>query len=100
MLKVPIEGPQIEERFWIDQLPEQTVRFGFGHAKAFEPDRWLNDGDRVQVGNVELEVFHCPGHTPGHVVFFGKEDRLAIVGMYCLRARLVEQIFRAGTMRA
>jgi glyoxylase-like metal-dependent hydrolase (beta-lactamase superfamily II) len=74
------EGPQEEERFWIDQLPEQTVRFGFGHAKVFEPNRWLNDGDHVQVGNVDLEVFHCPGHTPGHIVFFDKADRLAIVG--------------------
>ena len=79
-LKVPIEGPQEDERFWIDQLPEQTVRFGFGQAKVFEPNRWLNDGDHVQVGNIDLEVFHCPGHTPGHVIFYDKADRLAIVG--------------------
>ncbi len=46
-LKVPIEGPQEDERFWVDQLPEQTVRFGFGHAKAFEPNRWFKDGDHV-----------------------------------------------------
>ena len=64
----------------MDQLPEQTVRFGFSHAKAFAPTRWLEDGDHVQVGNVDLEVLHCPGHTPGHVVFFDKEDRLALVG--------------------
>ena len=56
------------------------MRFGFGHAKTFEPNRWLNDGDHVQVGKVDLEVFHCPGHTPGHVIFFDKDDRLAIVG--------------------
>lgn len=79
-LGVPIEGPQIDEQFWIDQLPEQTVRFGFGNAKVFEPNRWLSDGDHVQVGKVDLEVFHCPGHTPGHIVFFDKADRLAIVG--------------------
>lgn len=79
-LGVPIEGPQIAEQFWLDQLPEQTIRFGFGHAKAFVPTRWLEDGDRVQVGKVELEVLHCPGHTPGHVVFFDKEGRLALVG--------------------
>ncbi len=79
-LGVPIEGPQIDERFWLDQLPEQTVRFGFGNAKAFTPTRWLEDGDHVQVGKVDLEVLHCPGHTPGHVVFFDKEDRLALVG--------------------
>ncbi|MCZ3096446.1 MBL fold metallo-hydrolase, partial [Acinetobacter baumannii] len=36
---VPIEGPHRDEQFWIDQLPEQTKRFGFGHAEAFEPDR-------------------------------------------------------------
>lgn len=79
-LGVPIEGPQIDEQFWLDQLPEQTIRFGFGNAKAFVPTRWLEDGDRVQVGKVDLEVLHCPGHTPGHVVFFDKEDRLALVG--------------------
>ena len=38
-LNIPIEGPQEDERFWIDQLPEQTVRFGFGHAKTFEHNR-------------------------------------------------------------
>lgn len=69
---MPIEGPQIDEQFWLDQLPEQTVRFGFGHAKAFVPTRWLEDGDHVQVGNVDLEVLHYPGHTPGHVVFFDR----------------------------
>jgi glyoxylase-like metal-dependent hydrolase (beta-lactamase superfamily II) len=79
-LRVPIEGPQVAEKFWLDQLPEQTVRFGFGNAKAFVPTRWLEDGDRVQVGKVDLDVLHCPGHTPGHVVFFDKEDRLALVG--------------------
>ena len=76
----PFASPQIDEEFCLDQLPEQTRHFGFGHAKAFVPTRWLEDGDHVQVGNVDLEVLHCPGHTPGHVVFFDKEDRLALVG--------------------
>lgn len=78
---VPIEGPHEEERFWIDQLPAQSQRFGFGGtAEAFEPARWLCDGDTVTVGEETLEVYHCPGHTPGHVVFFSREHRLAIVG--------------------
>lgn len=77
---VPIEGPHRDEQFWIDQLPEQTTRFGFGHAEAFEPDRWLDQGDTVQFGDETLEVYHCPGHTPGHVVFFSRTHRLAIVG--------------------
>lgn len=77
---VPLEGPQREDRFWIEQLPEQGGRFGFGALEAFEPDRWLEDGDTVRVGDATLEVRHCPGHTPGHVVFFAPEERLALVG--------------------
>jgi hydroxyacylglutathione hydrolase len=79
-LDVPIIGPQKEETFWIDQLPEQSIRFGFGHAKAFEPNRWLEDGDQVNVGNEVFDVYHCPGHTPGHVVFVDKQAKLAVVG--------------------
>lgn len=77
---VPIEGPQEEERFWIEKLPMQSERFGFPAADTFEPDRWLNDGDTVQFGDETLEVYHCPGHTPGHVVFFSRTHRVAIVG--------------------
>ncbi len=79
-LGVPIVGPQKEETFWIDQLPDQSVRFGFGHAKAFEPSRWLEDGDQVSVGKEVFDVYHCPGHTPGHVVFVDKDAKLAVVG--------------------
>ncbi|OXI49810.1 MBL fold metallo-hydrolase [Burkholderia aenigmatica] len=77
---VPIEGPQEEERFWIEKLPMQSERFGFPAAETFEPDLWLNDGDTVQFGDETLEVYHCPGHTPGHVVFFSRAHRVAIVG--------------------
>jgi len=79
-LGVAIEGPQEEERFWIDQLPQQGTMFGFAHVAAFTPDRWLCDGDQVHFGNVTLDVLHCPGHTPGHVVFFHPPAKLAIVG--------------------
>jgi len=79
-LKLPIEGPHAGDRFWIDGLPEQSRMFGFAACESFEPDRWLEDGDLVQVGEVEFEVKHCPGHTPGHVVFFSRPDRVAFVG--------------------
>jgi hydroxyacylglutathione hydrolase len=79
-LKLPIEGPHRGDQFWIDGLPEQSRMFGFPPSEKFVPDRWLDDGDRVTVGAVELEVLHCPGHTPGHVVFFSPADRLAFVG--------------------
>ena len=77
---VPLEGPQIEDKFWIDQLPGQGARYGFPPITAFEPDRWLEDGDTVRFGAQTLRVIHTPGHTPGHVVFFHEEGRLAIVG--------------------
>lgn len=79
-LGVPVEGPQREESFWIEQLPQQSQMFGFARAEAFTPDRWLEDGDRVRFGEVSLEVIHTPGHTPGHVVFFDRASRLAVVG--------------------
>lgn len=77
---VPIEGPQRNDKFWIDQLPRAAAGYGFPPAEAFEPDRWLEDGDTVSVGGATLDVRHCPGHTPGHVVFFSAPERLAIVG--------------------
>ena len=77
---VPLEGPHREDKFWIDQLPEQGKRFGFAALAAFEPNRWLDDGDTVQFGDQTLKVIHTPGHTPGHVVFFHEGARLAIVG--------------------
>jgi len=78
-LGLPIEGPHEDDRFWISRLDEDGKRFGINGA-AFEPDRWLNDGDKVSVGELELDVIHCPGHTPGHVVFFHKPSKFAIVG--------------------
>lgn len=78
--QLPIEGPHRDDQFWIDSLPEQAAMFGFPPAESFTPTRWLQQGDRVQVGEVTLEVLHCPGHTPGHVVFFSRQDRFAIVG--------------------
>ncbi len=79
-LDLPIEGPHIDDRFLIDELPQQCRRFGFPQLQSFTPARWLAGGDSVRFGNEELEVRHCPGHTPGHVIFFSPEHRLALVG--------------------
>ena len=78
-LGLPIEGPQEADRFWISRLGEDGARFGLDSA-VFEPDRWLEDGDQVTVGDLVLDVYHCPGHTPGHVVFHHPASKLAIVG--------------------
>lgn len=77
---VPIEGPHIEDKFWIDDLPRWCEMAGFPPSRVFTPTRWLNDGDTVSIGAETFQVVHCPGHTPGHVVFFNKQARLAIVG--------------------
>jgi hydroxyacylglutathione hydrolase len=78
-LGVPIEGPHKDDLFWIDQLDNDGARYGM-NAKSFTPDRWLNDGDQVTVGELTLDVIHCPGHTPGHVVFYHAPSHFAVVG--------------------
>jgi glyoxylase-like metal-dependent hydrolase (beta-lactamase superfamily II) len=79
-LGVPLEGPHEDDLFLIEGLVEQGSRFGFTDLSDFRPDRWLHQGDTVSFGKQTLEVYHCPGHTPGHVVFFHREANLAIVG--------------------
>lgn len=76
---VPIEGPHEGDRFWIEGLDDSAMRFGLP-GESFEPDRWLVGGDRVTVGDLTLDVVHCPGHTPGHVVFHHAPSRFALVG--------------------
>lgn len=79
-LGVPIEGPHIEDQFLIEQLAEQGARFGVEAGRPFTPTRWLDQGDSVTVGNLTFEVRFCPGHTPGHIIFFEPVTRIAFVG--------------------
>jgi hydroxyacylglutathione hydrolase len=76
---VPIEGPHPEDRFLTETVEEQGARFGIP-GRNFEPDRWLDENDVVTVGSQSFAVRHCPGHTPGHVVFVHEAARLAFVG--------------------
>jgi hydroxyacylglutathione hydrolase len=78
-LGVPIEGPQEADRFWISRLEDDGRNYGV-NGRIFEPDRWLENGETVTVGNLTLDVYHCPGHTPGHVVFHHAPSQVAIVG--------------------
>jgi len=95
-LGVPIVGPQREEAFWLDLLPQQAELFGFPPAVAFTPDLWLEDGDTVEVGSLQMDVLHCPGHTPGHVVFFQPEARLAFVGDVLFKGSIGRTDFPRG----
>jgi hydroxyacylglutathione hydrolase len=76
----PIEGPHPDDSFWIDDIETSGARWGLPEARSFTPDRWLGDGDVVTLGETEFEVLHCPGHTPGHVIFFNRAARFAQVG--------------------
>ncbi|APG62151.1 hypothetical protein LPB140_04270 [Sphingorhabdus lutea] len=78
-LGLPIEGPHEDDRFWISRLDDDGKKYGI-NGEIFEPDRWLLHGDKVTVGDLELDVIHCPGHTPGHVIFYHAPSRLAVVG--------------------
>ena len=78
-LGVPIEGPHEADRFWISRLEDDGRNYGVD-GRVFEPDRWLVHGDAVRVGELVLDVYHCPGHTPGHVVFHHAPSKVAMVG--------------------
>ncbi|MBK1724473.1 MBL fold metallo-hydrolase [Thiocystis violacea] len=77
---IPILGPHPDDAFLIEDLALQSRMFGFPPVPAFQPDQWLQSGDAIEIGTARLEVLHCPGHTPGHVVFLNAQDRLAQVG--------------------
>lgn len=97
-LRLPIIGPHEGDQFWIDELAQQSAMFGFPPAQPFTPTRWLYDGDTVQIGKSELIVRHCPGHTPGHVVFYSSEASRAFVGDVLFAGSIGRTDFPQGDM--
>jgi len=95
-LNLPIVGPHRDDAFWLVALPQQAQMFGFPPHSAFEPDRWLKAGDEVSIGEQRLEVLHCPGHTPGHLVFFHRPSALAQVGDVLFRGSIGRTDFPRG----
>jgi glyoxylase-like metal-dependent hydrolase (beta-lactamase superfamily II) len=79
-LQVPIEGPHIADKFLLDNVVTSGARFGMTGVRDFAPDRWLEEGDQVSIGGLTFDILHCPGHSPGSVVFYNKEMRFAHVG--------------------
>ena len=94
-LRVPIEGPHEADRYWIERLVEDGAKYGIT-GQPFEPSRWLMDGDEVQVGELKFAVRHCPGHTPGHVVFHHSPSKLALVGDVLFRGSVGRWDFPHG----
>lgn len=79
-IQIPVLGPHLNDSYWIDALPEITAKYGFPVSQSFTPSRWLQDGDEVKVGQYVFQIWHVPGHTPGHIVFYNKENKLLISG--------------------
>ena len=99
-LSLPVEGPHREDQFWIENMPQQAQMYGFPDVREFVPDRWLEQGDRVRFGQIEMQVLHCPGHTPGHVVFFNEDARLALVGDVLFKGSVGRTDFPRGSFDA
>jgi len=93
-----IEGPHPDDQFWIDGIEQQGRAYGIPEARSFTPDRWLKDGDTLTLGETTWEVLHCPGHTPGHVVFFNRDARFAQVGDVLFKGSIGRTDFPQGNL--
>ncbi|MFC3031315.1 MBL fold metallo-hydrolase [Pseudoalteromonas fenneropenaei] len=95
-LGIKIIGPHPDEQFWFDALPMQAQMFGFAPIQSFYPDQWLAEGQVVAVGNLKLQVLHCPGHTPGHVVFHEPQSGQLLVGDVLFKGSIGRTDFPKG----
>jgi len=94
-LGVPVEGPHLADKFLLDRLPASGLKFGM-QARVVAPDRWLDDGDRVEIGDLAFDVLHCPGHSPGSIAFVNADDRFAVVGDVLFRGSVGRTDFAGG----
>ncbi len=95
-LSIPVEGPHREDQFLLESLPQQCKIYDFPPARSFTPNRWLEQDDQVIFGNQQLEVLHCPGHTPGHLVYFHRGEKLALVGDVLFKGSIGRTDFPRG----
>ena len=91
-----IEGPHRDDQFWIDRIADSGRQYGMPDAQVFTPDRWLEDGDEVTLGETRFQVRHTPGHTPGHVIFVQPEARFAQVGDVLFKGSIGRTDFPRG----
>jgi hydroxyacylglutathione hydrolase len=99
-LGVAIEGPHAADRFLLERLAETGRSYGLDDARNVLPDRWLEEGDAVGVGEVVFEVLHCPGHSPGSVAFVNAAQRFAIVGDVLFKGSVGRTDLPGGDHRA
>jgi len=92
----PLEGPDERDAFLLDGLAETGAKYGIEGARPVRPDQWLHDGDVVMLGEHRFDVLHCPGHTPGHIVFINHADGFAILGDVLFRGSVGRTDFPYG----
>ena len=97
---IPVEGPDQRDRFLLDGLVEAAAQYGIAGAEVITPDRWLTEGDTVELAGAAFDVLHCPGHTPGHVVFVNRPARFALVGDVLFRGSIGRTDFAYGDTQA
>ncbi|MFG1480855.1 MBL fold metallo-hydrolase [Xanthobacter sp. V4C-4] len=96
-LKVPVEGPHAADQFLLDGLPAMATKYGFeGGGRAITPDRYLDEGDALRIGELAVDILHVPGHTPGHLVYVLKSENIAIVGDTLFRGSVGRTDFPYG----
>ena len=96
-LGVPIEGPHRADQFLLESLPAAGLKYGIMGARAFEPQRWLEEGDRVEIGQLHFDVLHCPGHSPGSVAFINKDEGFGLVGDVLFRGSVGRSDLEGGS---
>ena len=92
----PIEGPHEEDQWLLDDIEAQGVKYGIADGRNVTPDRYLKEGDTLTLGDMQFGVTHCPGHTPGHVVIYNLEGKLAFVGDVLFRGSIGRTDFPKG----
>lgn len=95
-LQIPIHGPQKDDLFWLQHMHQQAEMFGFTPSDPFEPDHWLEENDEITLGEIKMIVKHCPGHTPGHIIFYNSESNTAFVGDVLFKGSIGRTDFPQG----
>ena len=96
-LGVPIEGPHRDDKFLLDTLPESGLKYGMMGARAFTPQRWLEEGDSVEIGQLRFAILHCPGHSPGSVAYINHEEGFGLVGDVLFRGSVGRTDLQGGS---
>ena len=96
-LGVPIEGPHRDDKFLLDTLPESGLKYGMMGARAFTPQRWLEEGDSVEIGALRFDVLHCPGHSPGSVAYINHAEGFGLVGDVLFRGSVGRTDLQGGS---